>query len=82
MFSEYMDAATFLNLERRRQHETDNTAESADLYSRTAGEVEANDTTSRRGLTAEQRKNTRPDIDREDVVFARGETSSSELDGT
>lgn len=41
-------------------------------YIRTAGEIEARDTASRRTLTAEQRKNTRPDIDQEDVVFADG----------
>lgn len=42
----------------------------SDLYMDTAGEIEARDTTKRRSMDAEQRKNTRPDIDREDVVFA------------
>ena len=41
-----------------------------DLYELTAGEIEARDTEKRGELTAEQRKNTRPDIDRADVVFA------------
>lgn len=41
-----------------------------DLYRKTAGEIEARDTSARADLTAEQRKNTRPDIDRTDVVFA------------
>lgn len=41
-----------------------------DLYRATAGEIEARDVTSRMNLTPEQRKNTRPDIDRTDVVFA------------
>ena len=41
-------------------------------YSRNAGELEAYDTERRINLTAEERKNTRPDIDREDVVFAEG----------
>ena len=41
-------------------------------YSRNAGELEAYDTERRTNLTAEERKNTRPDIDREDVVFAEG----------
>ena len=79
MFSEYMDAVTFLDLERRRQQDNPISEDSADLYFRTAGEVEARDTANRRELSAEQRKNTRPDIDRRDVVFTRGETSSSDM---
>jgi hypothetical protein len=39
-------------------------------YDRNAGEIEARDVANRAELTAEQRKNTRPDIDRTDVVFA------------
>lgn len=42
----------------------------SDLYNSTAGEVEARDASGRSEYTAEQRKNTRPDIDRSDVVFA------------
>lgn len=41
-----------------------------DLYYDTAGEIEARNNASRAGLDAEQRKNTRPDIDQTDVVFA------------
>ncbi len=48
--------------------ESSYTAEQA--YFKTAGEVEARDTAQRLNLNAEQRKNTRPDIDRTDVVFA------------
>lgn len=44
----------------------------SDLYMDTAGEIEARDVSRRRSMDAEQRKNTRPDIDREDVVFAYG----------
>ncbi len=47
-----------------------NIASSATLYQNTAGEIEARDSANRRNLNAEQRKNTRPDIDRTDVVFA------------
>jgi hypothetical protein len=43
---------------------------SGDLYNDTAGEIEARDVSNRAELTAEQRKNTRLDIDRTDVVFA------------
>ena len=39
-------------------------------YRNTAGEIEARDTASRINLNSEQRKNTRPNIDRKDVVFA------------
>ena len=45
---------------------------SHELYLRTAGEIEARDVAGRAALTVEQRKNTRPDIDRTDVVFADG----------
>ncbi len=45
------------------------------MYYRTAGEIEARDTASRRTLTDEQRKEKRPDIDRDDVVFADGGVS-------
>ncbi len=47
-------------------------------YRNTAGEVEARDVSNRVNMTAKQRKNTRPDIDRTDVVFAaNSETSLS-----
>ncbi len=39
-------------------------------YDRNAGEIEARDAAHRANMTSEQRKNTRPNIDREDVVFA------------
>ena len=42
----------------------------SELYKATAGEIEARDVEKRLNYTAEQRKNTRPDIDRKDVVFA------------
>ena len=41
-----------------------------DLYLDTTGEIEARDVENRLDMTEEQRKNTRPDIDRTDVVFA------------
>ena len=49
------------------------------LYEKTAGEIEARDVSARADLDAAQRKNTRPDIDRADVVFAdSGESYSIE----
>ena len=59
-------------------HKPHRTAE--DLYRSTAGEVEARDVSNRQGLTATQRKNTRPDIDRTDVVFASSYQVSYEFD--
>lgn len=55
-----------------------NTAERSayEQYYNTAGEIEARDTAERRDLNPEQRKNTRPDIDRSDVVFVDGENES------
>ena len=50
-----------------------------ELYKATAGEIEARDTAKRANLTAEERKNTRPDIDRTDVVFANNSSESMEI---
>lgn len=44
-------------------------------YNAVAGEIEAYDTQARMEMTAEERKNTRPNIDRTDVVFADAEKS-------
>ena len=49
------------------------------LYTRTAGEIEARDVANRLNLTAGERQNTRPDIDRTDVVFANGGVSYSHI---
>ena len=46
-------------------------------YDRVAGEIESRDVEKRLNYSAEQRKNTRPDIDRTDVVFADGSTGIS-----
>lgn len=48
-----------------------------DLYRDTAGEIEARDAAARRGLTAEERKNRKPDIGDENTVFADGGVSYS-----
>lgn len=47
-----------------------------ELYFDTAGEIEARDTASRLNFNEDQRKNTRPDIDRKDVVFAENNTTN------
>lgn len=46
------------------------------LYYATAGEIEARDTTSRRQMTAEERKNTPPKLGDADTVFADGSGES------
>lgn len=46
-------------------------------YERIAGEVEARDVARRSDMDSEQRKNTRPDVDREDVVFADSAVADS-----
>ena len=53
-----------------RLKELTNGKTSYELYENTAGEIEARDAAERINLSAEQRKNTRPDVDRTDVVFA------------
>ena len=45
-------------------------------YENTAGEIEARDVSKRLDYDADKRKNTRPDIDRSDVVFAENSSVS------
>lgn len=47
-----------------------------EFYRNTAGEIEARDTTSRRRMTAEERKNTPPKLGDADTVFADGSGAS------
>lgn len=47
------------------------------LYYATAGEIEARDTTSRRRMSAEERKNTPPKLGDADTVFADGNTMAA-----
>ena len=48
-----------------------------ELYRNTAGEIEARDAAARRGLTAEERRNRKPDTGDENTVFADGGVSYS-----
>lgn len=48
-----------------------------EFYRNTAGEIEARDTTSRRRMSAEERKNTPPDLGDADTVFADGNTMAA-----
>lgn len=47
-----------------------------EFYRNTAGEIEARDTTSRRRMSAEERKNTPPNLGDADTVFADGSGAS------
>lgn len=51
----------------------------SEMYYDTAGEVEARDVANRLTFDEKDRKNTRPDIDREDVVFASNSGKSYEI---
>lgn len=51
-----------------------------EFYRNTAGEVEARDTTARRQMTAEERKNTPPNLGDADTVFADGNATSYSID--
>ena len=50
------------------------------LYWNTAGEIEARDTAARRRMSAEERKNTPPELGDADTVFADGANVSMEID--
>ena len=52
------------------------------LYYATAGEIEARDTTSRRQMSAEERKNTPPKLGDADTVFADGNATSYSIDAS
>lgn len=52
-----------------------------DLYSNTAGEIEARDSTARRTMTQEQRKNRPPDLGDENTVFAEGDAVAKDFVG-
>ena len=74
-FSDELDKAyeSFVNLEsiKNRINERKKRSSSV-LYRITAGEIEANDTKGRVGLSSQERKDKRPDVDRTDVVFSDG----------
>lgn len=69
----------FLTIESRlKQLKTKGNRFASDLYLQTAGEIEARDVQKRLHLDETQRKDIRPDIDQEDVVFAeRSDTMQS-----
>ena len=51
-----------------------------EFYRNTAGEIEARDTAARRRMSAEERKNTQPELGDADTVFADGSNISAYVD--
>lgn len=51
-----------------------------EFYRNTAGEIEARDTAARRQMSAEERKNTPPELGDADTVFADGHATSYSID--
>lgn len=72
----------FLRISDKVKNLRDESYTAEEAYMQTAGEVEARDTARRLNLNAEQRKNTRPDIDRKDIVFADYSSISSSIEYT
>lgn len=68
---EYMDAVS-----RVKAIQSESGRTPTQLYWNTAGEIEARDTVSRRKMTAEERKNTPPNLGDADTVFADGSGAS------
>lgn len=67
LLKQYLDTAQELEV---ATAEAKNNVDAFGLYQRTAGEVESRDVQARLDMSAKERKKTRPDIDRKDVVFA------------
>ena len=76
-YSELGDA----DFDRRTLIEQNEPISAKELYRNTAGEIEARDTGKRRGLTADERKKTAPDLGGKDTVFAESESRFA-LDGS
>lgn len=53
-----------------------------EFYRNTAGEIEARDTAARRRISAEERKNTPPELGDADTVFADGNATSYSIDAS
>ena len=62
----------FMDLQYKiRQLEMNQGRSAAELYYNTAGEIEARDAAGRRTMSAEERRETMPNVGNEDTVFAR-----------
>lgn len=75
MLAAYQDAVFDRANEQQRQADHDVRDEAYGLYRNTAGEIEARDAASRRSMTPEQRRATRPNTGNNATVFADDEES-------
>lgn len=62
--------SSFMFLNHKIKNREERGISAYEAYRKTAGEIEARDTANRLSLNEEQRKATRPDIDKEDVVYS------------
>ena len=71
-YADEYSAYTQADFDRRARTDYFKGANTLELYRNTAGEIEARDAASRRGYSAEQRRQLRPDLGNELTVFADG----------
>ena len=82
LFDKYADAFEEIRhaeMSVKDARENDRKRWAAEMYWNTAGEIEARDAAARRNMTAEERKNTPPDLGDENTVFAEGPETSYAL---
>ena len=72
LYADEYSAYTQADFDRRARVDYFKNANTLELYRNTAGEIEARDAADRRGYTAEQRRQLRPDLGNEATVFADG----------
>ena len=71
-YADEYSAYTQADFDRRARTDYFKGANTLELYRNTAGEIEARDAANRRGYSAEQRRQLRPDLGNEAAVFADG----------
>ncbi len=71
-YADMYSAYTQADFDRRARTDYFKNANTLELYRNTAGEIEARDAANRRGYSAEQRRQLRPDMGNEATVFADG----------
>lgn len=71
-YADEYSAYTQADFDRRARVDYFKNANTLELYRNTAGEIEARDAANRRGYSAEQRRQLRPDLGNELTVFADG----------
>lgn len=76
-YAELYSAYDLADFDRRSRVDYYKGANYVDLYTNTAGEIEARDAANRRSYDAEQRRQLRPDLGNKGTVFADGTVSES-----